>query len=273
MRVTFVATQPRLIVSLIVLSSFASVQPFDGLGQCAVITSLLETSQQSPQPEIERLASQLKSSDEEERREATLMLAALETRAAIPALTYALNDSSERVRAHAITGLARLGDSSLVPVIAARLAQDKNPFVRKAAAYALGKFGRTEATAALVAALKDKDTEVRGAAAVALGEYADAAAIAPLTAALEDKSEFVRAQAARALGVNGRAAAAVVPILIKLLASDKDPNVKRHAATALGQIGERAALPELERAARHHDPYLSQAASEAIRMITGNRDQ
>ncbi len=140
--------------------------------------------------------------------------------------------------------------------------------MRKTAAYALGKLGRTEGTAALVAALKDKDIEVRGAAAVALGEYRDASAIAPLTAALEDKSEFVRAQSARALGVNGRAAAQSVPLLIKLLTSDKDPNVKRHAATALGQIGERAALPALERAVRDHDPYLSQAASEAIKMIT-----
>jgi HEAT repeat protein len=269
--VIFPATQPRLIVSLIVLASFASVQPFNRLGQCADFSSLLETSQQSSQSEIERLTSQLKSSDEEERRQATLMLAALETPAAIPALTSALNDTSERVRALAITGLARLGDPSLVAVIAARLAQDKKPFVRKAAAYALGKFGRAEGTAALIAALKDKDLEVRGAAAVALGEYRDASAIAPLSAALADKSEFVRAQAARALGTNGRAAAQSVPLLINLLTSDKDQNVKRHAATALGQIGERAALPALERAARSHDPYLSQAANEAIKMITANK--
>jgi HEAT repeat protein len=258
---------------LIVLASFASAQPFDRLGQCAISPSPLETTQQSSQPEIERLTSQLKSSDEEERREATLMLAALETPAAIPALTSALNDASERVRALALTGLSRRNDSSLVPRIAARRAQDKKPFVRKAAAFGLGKLHSNEGTLALVAALKDKDIEVRGAAAVALGEYADASAIAPLTVALADKSEFVRAQSARALGTNGRAAAATVPLLIKLLASDKDPNVKRHAATALGQIGERAALPALERAARDSDPYLSQAASEAIKMIQEDRSQ
>lgn len=197
------------------------------------------------------------------------MLAALETPQAIPALTSALNDPSERVRAHAITGLARLSDSSLVSIIAARLAQDKKPFVRKTAAYALGKFGSPEGTAALIAALKDKDIEVRGAAAVALGEYADQTAIAPLIGALADKSDFVRAHSARALGVNGRAASQAVPLLIKLLTSDKDLHVKRLAATALGQIGERAALPALELAMRDHDPYLSQAASEAIKMITG----
>lgn len=258
---------PRLIASLIVLSAFASAQPFCGSGQCAIVSPSPVNSKQSSQSEIERYTSQLKSSDEEARREATLMLVALETPATIPALTSALNDTSERVRALAITGLARLGDSSLVSIIAARLAQDKKPFVRKSAAYALGKLGSAEGTAALVAALKDKDIEVRCAAAVALGEYSDASAIAPLTVALQDKSEFVRAQSARALGANGRAAAAAVPSLVRLLASDKDQNVRRHAATALGQIGERSALPALERAARDHDPYLSQAADEAIKLL------
>jgi HEAT repeat protein len=262
---------PRFIFSLIVLALFTSAQPFFRAGQCAVSFSHHKTGQQSSQSEIERFTSQLRSSDEEERREATIMLAALETPAAIPALTSALNDTSERVRAHAITGLSRFTDPSLVPLIAARLAQDKKPFVRKTAAYALGKFGSPEATAPLTAALKDKDIEVRGAAAVALGDYADASAIAPLSAALEDKSEFVRSQSARALGVNGRAAAAAVPLLIKLLNSDKDQQVRRHAATALGLIGERASLPSLERAARDHDPYLSQIASEAIKMIIEER--
>jgi HEAT repeat protein len=264
---------PRLIVSLITLAAFIPVQPFDRPGQCAVLSSHVKPGQQSPQSEIEQLTSELKSSDEEKRREATLMLAALETPAAIPALTSALNDPSERVRAHAIAGLSRLSDPSLVSVIAARLAQDKKPFVRKAAAYALGKFGSPEGTAALVAALKDKDIEVRGAAAVALGEYADQAAVVPLTGALSDKSEFVRAHSARALGVNGRAAQQAVPLLIKLLASDKDQHVKRMVATALGRIGERAALPALELARRDPDPYLSQAASDAIRMITGTENR
>jgi HEAT repeat protein len=261
---------PRLIVCFIALASFASVQPLDRSGQCAVFPSLLKTGQEPLESEISRLASQLKSSDEEERRQATLVLASLETPATIPALTSALNDPSERVRAHAITGLAQFNDPSLVAVVAARLTQDKKPFVRKTAAYALGKFGSPQGTAALIAALKDKDIEVRGAAAVALGDYADQTAVAPLMVALEDKSDFVRAQSARALGVNGRAASQAVNILIRLLSSDKEQYVKRHAATALGQIGERAALPALERAARDDDPYLSQAASEAIKMIAGD---
>jgi HEAT repeat protein len=268
----------RLIVSLIVIATFASAESPARSGARPLPSLPPQAGQQTTDDldsEIARLAAQLKSSDEEERRDATLKLVALDNAAAIPALTSAAGDPSERVRALAITGLAEAGDRSLVPVIAARLSQDKKPFVRKAAAYALGKLGVSEATPALVAALKDKDNEVRGAAAVALGEYADAAAVAALSEALEDKSEFVRAQSARALGVNGRAARRAVPLLIKRLTSDKEHEVRRQAATALGRLGEQSALPALKRAELDPDPYLSRAASEAIEMITeaGASDQ
>ncbi|HXG93764.1 MAG TPA: HEAT repeat domain-containing protein [Blastocatellia bacterium] len=228
---------------------------------------------QDASSEIAALTERLKSSDEEERRDAALALATLKTPAVAPALTAALNDPSERVRAVAATGLGAINDPSLVSVLSARLAQEKRPFVRKAIAYALGNFRSAQATPALIAALRDKDIEVRGAAAVALGQYADATAIEPLTNALRDKSEFVRAKAACALGVNSRAAARAVPILIKLLTSDKEHEVKRQSAIALGLIGEPSALPALERAVRDPDPYLSRAAIDAIKMIIGIRDR
>jgi HEAT repeat protein len=218
------------------------------------------------------LTNQLNSTDEEKRRDAAVMLAALETPAAVPALVSALSDPSPRVRAHAITGLSALGGRSVVPLIAARLLHDKVAFVRKVAAYGLGRIGSKEATEALAAAFKDKDIEVRGAAAVALGQYLDASAIPALVGALEDKQEFVRAQAAHALGVNGRASAQAVPTLVKLLASDKDQEVKRQAANALGLIGERSAIPALERAQHSTDPYLSQAALEAIVRLRVSAD-
>lgn len=272
MKAIFDSAGPRFVGS-IALAFFALVHPFSRSGQCAIFSSPPHPSPQNSNPEIARLTDQLKSSDEEQRRDAALKLAALRNPATIPALVSVLDDPSERIRALAITALARVGDSSLAPLIAARLSNDKKPFVRKAAAYALGRFRSSEGTAALTAALKDKDAEVRGAAAVALGEYADASAIAPLEGALADKSEFVRAQSARALGVNGRAATGSVPLLAKLLTSDTEQEVKRQAAIALGRIGDRAALPALEKAERSHDPYLSHAALEAIKMITRNRRQ
>lgn len=219
------------------------------------------------QAQIAELTPKLKSADEEERRDAVTQLAALNTRLAADALASALDDSSERVRAQAITGLASLADPSLAPVIAARLTQDKRPFVRKTAAYALGRLANLATTPTLISALKDKDDEVRGAAAVALGQYRDPAAIGPLSQSLADKNDFVRAHAAQALGVNGRAARSTVDRLVVLLNSDKDNRVRRQAARALGLIGDRAALPALDRAQRDPDPYLSSEALEAISKI------
>lgn len=212
---------------------------------------------------------QLNSSDEEKRREAVMRLSRLEGNAATSALLSALTDPSSRVRAAAAAGIAERGEAPTAPLLAVCLAKDKDAFVRKTAAYALGRFQGIDRTVALIAALKDKDSEVRGAAAVSLGDHADRDAVAPLMAALSDKSAFVRAQAARALGVNGSAATRAVPALIRLLTSDEDSEVKRQAATALGPIGDRSALPALERARHDRDPYLAQAALDAIRMIDG----
>lgn len=222
------------------------------------------------QSQIAELTRKLKSGEEEERRDAVTQLAALNTRLAAGALASALDDASEQVCAQAITGLASIGDASLAPVIAARLAQDKRPFVRKTAAYALGRLANLSTTPALISALKDKDDEVRGAAAFALGQYRDSAALAPLSQSLADKNDFVRAHAAQALGVQGAAARATVPRLIVLLNSDKDNRVRRQAARALGLIGDRSALPALDRAQRNPDPYLSSEALEAISKIKNN---
>lgn len=225
--------------------------------------------QESPnsQSEVARLAAQLRSNDEEERREAAMGLSSIKNDQALTALTNALTDNSPRVRAAVVDALSERGSDSVALLLVARLAEDKEQFVRKAAAYALAKFRSSERTAALIKALNDKDVEVRGAAAVSLGDHADTNAVAPLSDALADKMPFVRAQAARALGVNGSAAAQAVSRLISLLTSDPDGEVKRRAAVALGRIGDRSALPALERARRDKDPYLAESASDALKQI------
>lgn len=223
------------------------------------------------EPEVARWSAKLKSSDTEERRDAAMRLSQLGGDNATSALLSALSDHSPKVRAAAAAGLGERADQSVVPALAARLASDKDAFVRKTVAYGLASFTGSERTLALIGALKDKDLEVRGAAAVSLADHPDPAAIPALSAALSDKGPFVRAEAARALGVNGRRAIQAVSALVKLLASDKDWEVRRQAATALGSIGERSALPALERATRDSDPYLAQAALASIKILQGTR--
>lgn len=225
--------------------------------------------------EIESLDSrwlaQLNSPDQEKRREAVMELSHIEGDAATSALLSALADRSPRVRAAAAAGLANRREAPAVPLLAACLAKDKDAFVRKMAAYALGGFHGTERTAALTAALLDKDSDVRGAAVVSLGDHANADAVAALVTALSDKSAFVRAHSARALGVNGAAARHSVPTLNKLLTSDDDGEARRQAATALGLIGDRSALPALDLARHDKDPYLVLAVIDAIRLIDGKK--
>jgi len=221
----------------------------------------------STNSELAHWSAQLKSSDMEERREAAMRLADIRGDDATQVLVAGLDDPAPTVRAAILVALGDRSTSSAVASISARLASDKDPFVRKAAAYALTHYSGPQRTGALTSALKDKDPEVRGAAAVALADHPDGESISSLIAATSDKSEFVRAQSARALGTNGKAADEAVPALIKLLTSDRENEVKRHAATALGSIGNRSALPALEKAARDADFYLSQSAREAINKI------
>ncbi|MFQ5859145.1 MAG: HEAT repeat domain-containing protein [Anaerolineae bacterium] len=76
---------------------------------------------------------------------------------------------------------------------------DKDRFVRRAAAWALGQLGDPSAVSALRAALQDKDEDVRRAAARALGQLGDPSAVSALRAALQDEDRFVRWAAAEAL--------------------------------------------------------------------------
>lgn len=260
----------RFVAGFILLAAHAlAAQPIAS-SYCVCPPDVRSTARQSkhaPESDIARWSAQLKSNDEEERREAAMELASIQDGAATAALSASLNDASPRVRAAVVNALAMNSGEAIAPLLAGRLTGDKDPFVRKAAAYALAKFQGPERTGALITGLRDKDLEVRGAAAVSLGDHPDSSSIEALSAALKDKSTFVRAQAARALGVNGRAAVQTVSTLISLLSSDPDNEVKRQAATALGAIGDRAALPALELARRDKDPYLSQAALDAIKRL------
>jgi HEAT repeat protein len=260
----------RLITGLLVAIFFARTAGSSvpsSFALCRVQTN--QRHSREIEAEVAHWSAQLKASDHEDRRDAAMRLSRLPGEAALSALITALTDPSPGVRALVLAGLGERSDTSIVPLVVARLTSDRDLFVRKTAAYALGRFSGTERTSALLAALKDKDPELRGAAAVSLGDHADAAAVEQLAAALYDKSAFVRARAAHALGVNGRAAAQAVPALIRLLASDSDGEVKRHAATALGSVGDRSALQALEQASRDSDSYLAQAARDSIRMIEG----
>jgi HEAT repeat protein len=230
------------------------------------------------QREIERQRQRLSSTEPEERRDALLHLGNLKRPDASRAAAAALNDEIPAVRvaaAHAILSLPSAEAANLL----SPLLIDKNEFVRREAAFALGASRARTATTILVdLMLHDKKPSVRGAAAVALGQIGDEGALTALSQVVtghgtkkkKSKSfeeEFVVRSAVRSLGQIG-SRASVATLISALQDETNSIETRREAATALGLIGDPSALPALQAAfATNADPYLAEAARAAIRQI------
>ena len=221
------------------------------------------------QDAIQRQQQRLNSSDVEERRDAVMHLGAMRREAASRAVLPALKDAEPIVRATAAKATLSLGSDAsagyLLPLL-----NDKDEFVRRETAYALGMTKSRSATTALgERLLSDKEDGVRAAAAVALGEIADEAAVVPLVKALTPTKKanvFVLRAAAVALGrIKSRAGTAA---LISTLSNKQLPSdVRREAARSLGLIADPTAVDALRAATTDHDPYLAQIAFEALKKL------
>ena len=222
------------------------------------------------QLQIEKQQQRLGSADMEERRDAIMRLGAMRLAAASRAALPGLKDVSPMVRATAAKSILSLDAEQSVGYLLPLL-NDKDEFVRRETAYALGLTQSRSATAALSERLlNDKEDGVRGAAAVALGQIADEAAVVALVGTLEQKRKpnmFVLRAAAFALGqIKSRAGTAA---LISVLSNQKlDSDVRREAARSLGLIGDPSAASALKAASTSEDPYLAELAYEALKKIS-----
>lgn len=235
------------------------------------------------QQEIKVLTARLSSADVEERREAVMSLGALGRPEGSRGAAAALGDAAAIVRATAARAVLSLPSGEAATLLLPLL-RDRDEFVRREAAYALGLTRSPAAVAALAAAVEtDKQPSVRGAAAVALGQVRDVTAVPALAGALSrrlqapgffnrlrrrkvEEDEFVRRAAAISLGQIGSREA--VPVLVETLSNARTPDdVRREAARALGLIGDPAAIPVLRSVLTQRDPYLSNIAFEALRRL------
>ena len=122
------------------------------------------------------------------------------SRVAIPAL----RDISEIVRATATHTVVFLPGEEAAYILLPLL-EDKSGYVRREAAYALGKTGNAKPVRRLLDLLEtDKQQEVKTACAVALGQLGDVSAIKSLTNVIRKKRKkkeiFLRRAAARSIG-------------------------------------------------------------------------
>jgi HEAT repeat protein len=207
---------------------------------------------------------------------------------AVEPLITALGDNEWRVRTHAAAALGEIGDPRAVkPLI--RALGNYDQMVSGHAAEALGKIGDSRAVESLIAALGNDDSMLRKYAAKALGKIGDSRAIKPLFASLGDKDRGVRKCAEEAIasidwqpdrGTNGAiywiikgkwdkcieiGEPAVEPLIPAL--GDNNSDVRKNAATALGQIGNPRAVTPLINATRDIDLGVRQKAVEALGQI------
>lgn len=113
------------------------------------------------------------------------------------ALRRALRHRDRRVRREAVEALRYEGPEAAPDLIFAL--RDADPWVRVAAAGALGELRVSEAVPELIKALQDQEWPVRADAALALGRIRDPQAIPALAARLRDEDALVRDEATWAL--------------------------------------------------------------------------
>ncbi|CAN5641206.1 hypothetical protein BH24ACI3_BH24ACI3_16350 [soil metagenome] len=140
----------------------------------------------------------------EEKRDALFAIRNYRSERASELAIPALSDPDEIVRATAAAALVFM-EPSLASKLLIFLLVDKQPFVRKEAAYALEHVASPDSIIALATAFRrDRDREVRSAAAIALGAIRSETAVVPLTEFLRtrprDDDEFIRRSAARSIG-------------------------------------------------------------------------
>jgi HEAT repeat protein len=232
------------------------------------------------QIQIEKQRERLSSGDEEERRDALMRLGAMHRAAASRVALAAVSDPSPKVRVMAAKAILSLDPAESAAAILPLL-NDKDEFVRREAAYALGATHSRTATAALSdRLLNDKEAGVRGAAAVALGEIGDEAGVIALVGTLApqlsapakgkrkpETNDFVLRAAAVALGqIKSRTGTAA---LIAAVSNETFPaDVRREAARSLGRIGDPAAIPALRSVSSSEDPFLAKLAYESLQKLS-----
>ncbi len=159
---------------------------------------------------------------------------------AMPEMKKALKDKNFRMRTHAILGMAKTGDLSIVPLIIKALQEDDHVAVRNTAVYSLGLLKAKDAVPVLIKILPLKEGDkgykrIKQSNIVeALGAIGDPAAASALYDALYTRSWSMQNKVQDAIiAVNGIYAAKKI---IKEKDRIKEFGLQKSAAVILGDI-------------------------------------
>lgn len=182
-------------------------------------------------------------------------------------LLAGVENSDPCVRELSVRMLGRDESATVRDAFAERLTSADSA-IREVAAFGLGMVDADGAAAPLIRALKDHAAGVRANAAWALGRADAPSAFRPLLAAASDPVEIVRVSVIESLGRSDSTGA--IPILDRLIRTDPSPLVRRTAAWALGEIGDKAGDEALIVALDDHDDGVREMSAWAIGEIGGD---
>lgn len=182
---------------------------------------------------------------------------------AVPALLPLLQAKHDGVLLKTVLALKQLRDASAIPELL-KLLRSPKPTLRRRVVETLGKSGDLSVVPILGELLQaDFSHEVRAAVARAFGELKSKQSIPFLEAALRDEVA-VRCQAVIAIGNVGEKKA--LPALMAML-KDSAPEVRYHAVSAIAKLNEPKTLKMLAIMLEDSDQMVQTAAKNAIEQF------
>ena len=171
----------------------------------------------------------------------------------------------EHQRAYAAEALGEFLSPSGIKFVATSAIDDPSPMVRAASVNALRRLNNEGPNGEVAVAMGDDAEDVRMAALDAASRIHVFTGVDSVAERLGDESPRVRMRASLVLG-QMRARDAVAS-LSALLRNDADPEVRKAAAAALGEIGDLDGRAALEEAQNDSDSLVRDAARIALRRI------
>ncbi len=194
----------------------------------------------------------------------SLSALSLDDRAVYETLRAAQADQDPQVREDVVACVVKLKGRFASPLLLEALADTDSKVVLRAIDCVSREMGEV-AVRQLSALTGSSDPQVRAAAANALGKLGSELAIEPLRKALGDVDENVRWFSVEGLRKLG--AAVAVPELCTLLEMDPSPRVREITATALGGLGQPAAVPALRKALKDENERVRASAVSALKAL------
>jgi len=215
------------------------------------------------------LVEQLQDPSPDIRRTASLSIGKIGHPTGTQGLVQALSDPDRLVRQYSAWALGKIGEEINTNAALALVAAlgDEHPDVKKSAAKALGNVGlRKPMIPLLIKGLRGGETQSRRAVVGALMHLEGKLTYSTLITALDDLDPEVRQSAIAALGELGDRKA--LPKFRKMLLRDENVGVRAEAAYRLGKLGNAEDIPSLEKAAKQDtDPIVHLWTTWALKNI------